>query len=86
MNDTLPIKKVTRKGAGRTKGSFSFVAMTRAQMDELNPNPNYQWLCSRKQVEGLGGHNLVTGKVGELKESLAGQSAETVPVVKSEEF
>jgi hypothetical protein len=86
MNDTLPIEKVTRKGSGRTKGSFSFVTMTLDEARTLNPNPNYKFMFKRTQIESLGGNNLVTAKVSELEESLAGQSAETVPVVKSEEF
>ena len=87
MSNT-PAKKITRKGAGRTKGSFSFVAMS---MDEVVKNfgsmpPTFKLLLSRKQVEGFGLNNLVTATVGELKESIAGTSAETAPEVKSEEF
>ena len=74
MNSTT--KKVTRKGAGRTKGSFSFVAATVAQMTAANPNGEFKWLISRKQAEQLG-MNLTTDRIGDLKESLAVQSKET---------
>ena len=70
-------KKVTRKGEGRTKGSFSFVAVTTAQMQLAKPNPDFKWLLSRKQAEALGMTGLQTDKIGDLKESLAGTSEET---------
>ena len=78
--------KVKRPGAGRTKGSFSFVLCTIAEAQALNPNPNFKWMFSRKQIEQLGGNNFVTDKASDLTESIAGQSVETAPVVKSEEF
>ena len=82
MNDTK--KKIVRKGAGRTKGSFSFVAATLAEAAALNPNPNFKFLFSRKQMEALGG-SFATDKIGELKESLAGTSEESeVEVVTKE--
>ena len=74
MNNTT--KKVTRKGAGRTKGSFSFVTATIAQMTAANPNGEFKWLISRKQAESLG-LQLTTDRIGDLKDSLAGQSKET---------
>jgi hypothetical protein len=79
-------KKATRKGAGRTKGSFSFVTATTSQMLAANPNPDFRWLLSRKQAEALGMTGLTTDKIGDLKESLAGTSEETAPKVKAEEF
>lgn len=80
------VKKVRRPGAGRTKGSFSFVPLTVAAMQSKILDPNFKWLVSRKQAEALGFDNLVTDRIGDLKESLAGQSVETAPVVKTEEF
>lgn len=83
---TTPKKKVTRAGAGRTKGSFSFVAATTTQMLAANPNPEFKWLLSRKQAEALGMTGLTTDKICDLKESLAGLSEETKIQVKTEEF
>lgn len=83
MNKTL---KVKRPGAGRTKGSFSFVTATTTQMLAANSNTEFKWLISRKQAEALGMTGLTTDKIGELKESIAGSSEESAPVVKSEEF
>ncbi len=81
-----PETKIRRPGAGRTKGSFSFVLATRAEIEALNPNPSFKWMLSRKQIEALGGNNFVTEKASDLVDSLAGQSVETVPMVKTEEF
>lgn len=86
--DTVPpvARTITRKGAGRTKGSFSFVKATMAQLMALNPNPNYQWLLSRTQVQALGGTGFTTDRVSDLKESIAGQSEETKVEVKATEL
>ena len=86
MNNTIIVKKIKRPGAGRTKGSFSFVTATRAEMESLNPNSTFRWMVSRKQIEALGGNNFVTERASELAEALAGQSVETTVPVKSEEF
>jgi hypothetical protein len=83
MNKT---PKVKRPGAGRTKGSFSFVTVSARQLLEANPNQDFKWLVSRKQAEALGMTGLTTDKIGELKESIAGSSEESAPVVKTEEF
>ena len=79
-------KKVTRKGAGRTKGSFSFVAVTVAQLAAANPNPEFKWLLSRKQAEALGMSGLQTDKIADLKETLAGTSKETEVKVETKDF
>lgn len=78
--------KVTRKGAGRTKGSFSFVAVTVAQMQAANPNPDFKWFMSRKQAEALGMSGLQTDKIADLKESQAGTSEESRAKVVSTEL
>lgn len=85
-NTPTPRKKVTRKGAGRTKGSFCFVSLTVADMQSKIADPTFKWLVSRKQAESLGFTNLVTDRIGDLKESIAGQSEETAPKVLATEF
>lgn len=83
----MPAKKITRKGAGRTKGSFSFVKIKASDLAaRFAAMPDLELLVSRKQMEGFGFNNLVTATVGELKDSIAGQSVETAPVVASEEL
>ena len=76
-----PLKAITRKGAGRTKGSFSFVSLSQAQMQQKIADPNFKWLVSRKQAENLGFENLVTSRASELQEAVASQAEESkVPV------
>jgi hypothetical protein len=87
MQDATP-KKIKRPGAGRTKGSFSFVSMN---LEEINKAfgampPTFKLLLSRKQLEGCGFNNLVTGTASELTESIAGQSVETAPKITSMEL
>lgn len=80
-------KKIRRPGAGRTKGSFSFVKMKVSDVIAKFANmPDLDLMLSRKQMEGFGFNNLVTDKASDLTESIAGQSVETTPVVKTEEF
>jgi pimeloyl-CoA synthetase len=80
-------KKIVRKGAGRTKGSFSFVKIKVSDLvTKFAQMPDLDILVSRKQMEGFGFNDLVTAQVGELKESIAGQSVEAAPEVKSEDF
>lgn len=88
MNDgTTTEKKITRKGAGRTKGSFSFVKVKGKDLLKLiDAMPELEFLIYRKQMESLGFTGLVTGKASELTESIAGQSVETAPEVISEDF
>jgi hypothetical protein len=75
--DTTPIRKIKRPGAGRTKGSFSFVAVSLVELNQrLGGIPDLKLMVSRKQLEAFGFTNLKTDKVADLKESIAGQSTE----------
>jgi len=58
---------------GRTKGSFSYSALTLADAAKINNNPTFKFLFSRKQLESLGATNLVTDRVSNLTESLVSQ-------------
>jgi hypothetical protein len=72
------IKKITRKGAGRTKGSFSFSPLTVKQVvEQFGSMPNLKLLISRKQLEAFGLEHLVTGSAVDLTESISGQAEET---------
>jgi len=53
---------------GRTKGSFSYSALTLADAAKINNNPTFKFLFSRKQLESLGATNLVTDRVSNLTE------------------
>ena len=62
---------------GMQSSPISFVAVTIAQLQAANPNPDFKWLMSRKQAEALGMTGLQTDKIGDLKDSLAGTSEES---------
>ena len=71
-------KKVTRKGAGRTKGSFSFVPVTLGTLNQKFAGlPDLKILVSRKQMEAFGLENLVTGSATDVVSSISGQTEET---------
>jgi len=73
--------KVRRVGSGRTKGSFSFVPVTLGQLKAKFNDDNMKFLLSRKQAALFGFENLVTGTVGELTQSIAGQVEESAAKV-----
>lgn len=78
--------KVRRIGAGRTKGSFSFVPVSLELLNAKFADKSMKILASRKQMEALGFSNLTTGMISELTQSIAGQSAETAVKVATTEF
>ena len=73
--------KVRRVGSGRTKGSFSFVPVTLAALNAKFADKETKVLMSRKQAQMFGFENLVTGTVGQLTESIAGQTTEAASSV-----
>jgi hypothetical protein len=87
MSDTTQPKK-RKSGAGRPTGSNSFVLMSMEQLNKLFGHlpPTFKVMVYRKQMEGFGLNDLVTGSASELKDSIAGQSVETAPAVKCEEL
>ena len=81
----VPKAKIRRPGAGRVKGSFSFVPISLADLNSKFLDKTVKILASRKQMEMLGFTGLTTGRISELNESISGQSAEaTVKVVTTE--
>ena len=78
--------KIKRPGAGRKIGSFSFVPISLADLNSKFLDKTVKILASRKQMEALGFSNLTTGKISELTQSIAGQSAETAPKINAVEF
>ena len=82
----VPKAKVRRVGAGRTKGSFSFVPMTLADLNSKLADKSAKILVSRKQMESFGFTGLITGTAGDLTASIAGQSAETAVKINAVEF
>lgn len=78
-------KKITRKGAGRTKGSFCFTPMSAREMLTLNPNQEFKWLVSSKQAKALGA-SIVSASVVDLNKTMGQSSPLATPEVKVMEF
>jgi hypothetical protein len=70
-------KKITRKGSGRTKGSFSFVKIPLADLAAKFADNTTPVLVSRKWAESVGFQGLTSNPVGALTNSIQGQTPET---------
>ena len=66
--------KVTRKGSGRTKGSFSFVKVTLAQLQDKFKDPNQPIVIGRKWAEEVGFSGLSAFPANQTMESIQGQT------------
>lgn len=71
-------KLVTRKGSGRTKGSFSFVKVTLAELNAKFADPTIPVLVSRKWAEACNFTGLVAGPASSSYESIQGQTPNTL--------
>jgi hypothetical protein len=67
-------KKVTRKGSGRTKGSFSFVSLTLAQLNGKFADQTTPIIVGRKFAEQMGFQDLVAGPAGTVHDRIEGQT------------
>ena len=78
--------KIKRPGAGKVKGSFSFVPITLELLNAKFADKSVKILASRKQMEALGFQGLTTGKISKLNEAIAGQSTESAVKINAVEF
>ena len=69
--------KTTRKGSGRTKGSFSFVKMTLAELTAKFSDPNQTIMVGRKWAEACGFTGLVANPANTTLDSIQGQTPAT---------
>jgi len=69
--------KVTRKGSGRTKGSFSFVKVTLAELQAKFADPNQTIVVGRKWAEEVGFSGLVSAPANRTMDSIQGQTPAT---------
>jgi hypothetical protein len=75
-------KKVKRPGSGRTKGSFSFVNITLADLKvHLNDAGNVPIRVSRKWAEELGFQNVTSAPVKDLTSEIEGRTPATQAAV-----
>lgn len=85
-NVVIPVKKITRKGAGRTKGSFSFVSITMKELNLQIPNEDETVIVSRKFAESRGIRGLPSEPAGIMSGRLAGKAPGTEVKVKAIEL
>lgn len=69
--------KVTRKGSGRTKGSFSFVKITLAELNNKFNDTSTPVVVSRKWAESCGFQGLVANPANATLDSIQGQTPAT---------
>jgi len=69
--------KVTRKGSGRTKGSFSFVKITLADLNAKFADTTTPIVASRKWAESCGFTGLIANPANATLDSIQGQTPAT---------
>ena len=69
--------KITRKGSGRTKGSFSFVKITLAELNNKFNDPNQTVVIGRKWAEAVGLQGLIANPANTTMDSIQGQTPAT---------
>lgn len=69
--------KITRKGSGRTKGSFSFVKISLADLNAKFSDPSQPITVGRKFAEACGFAGLSSGPANAINDSIQGQTPAT---------
>ena len=69
--------KVTRKGSGRTKGSFSFVKITVADLTSKFADVSTPVVVSRKWAEACGFEGLTSAPANDMLSSTQGTTPTT---------
>jgi hypothetical protein len=69
--------KITRKGSGRTKGSFSFVKISVADLIAKFADTSTPVVASRKWAESCGFTGLVANPANATMDSIQGQTPAT---------
>lgn len=69
--------KITRKGSGRTKGSFSFVKITLAELNAKFADQSTPIVVGRKWAESCSFQNLISNPANATLESIQGQTPAT---------
>lgn len=77
---------VTRKGSGRTKGSFSFVKITVADLTAKFADVATPVVVSRKWAEACGFEGLVAKPANTTMDSIAGQTPVSAVNAKTTDF
>lgn len=82
-----PTKKVTRKGSGRTKGSFSFVKVSLEDLQsKVADTKTPMIVISRKWAEQVGFTNIKSAPAVDIAGSIEGQTPATKIAAKVQEL
>ena len=74
-------KKITRVGAGRTKGSYSFVKIPLKELMSKFADQSTDIVVSRKFAETVGFTNLSSAPASSIANSIVGKTPETAAKV-----
>ena len=69
--------KIKRTGSGRTKGSFSFVKITLAELNAKFADQTTPIVVGRKFAEGVGFAGLTAAPANQTMDSIQGQTPAT---------
>ena len=72
--------KITRKGSGRTKGSFSFTQVTLEQLTAKFTDPNQQITVGRKWAAAVGFTGLTSAPANHIANTIVGVTPATAVV------
>lgn len=85
MSDTSK-KKVTRIGAGRTKGSYSFVKIPLKELVAKFADQSTHIVVSRKFAEAVGFDNITSAPANAIVASIEGKTPDTAVKVNAVEL
>jgi hypothetical protein len=74
-------KKITRAGAGRTKGSYSFVKITLKELVAKFADQSTHIVVSRKFAEAVGFDNCTSAPASTITNSIMGETPESAAKV-----
>ena len=78
--------QITRKGSGRTKGSFSFAPITLEQLNKHFADKQVKVVCSRKFLEAAGFTGLQSGAATTLTATIEAATPSAVATVQTEDL
>jgi hypothetical protein len=80
------INNIPKPKCGRRARKSSFVIASMAQLQSLNPNPNFLWRISRRQLEAMGVNDLGTDRVSAPEKSATEAPSNAAPMAKVTDF
>jgi len=79
--NSTPVKVVRRKGSGRTKGSFSFVKVSLAELETKFADRTTPIVVGRIWAQSCGFADVKSAPVGAIISQIQGKTPETKPAI-----